>query len=183
MRFMVTFRSAPVRPVGGLGLLMVLRTISSAAPLAQRLRCATSTGPPHAGTHGRQTKRARSTFLSNLPTLVVRGMASITSMRSGTCHRANPARSRWRRTFVHGDLGTGLEHDAGQRALLPLGVGHGDHRRLGHRGHLHDGRLHVHRGDPLAAGLDEVLGAVGDDEVPARASGSPRRRCGTSRRR
>src|SRR5262249_35617865 len=42
-------------------------------------------------------KRARSTFLSNLPTAVF-GTSSMTPRRSGSCQRATPAPPRWSRT-------------------------------------------------------------------------------------
>src|SRR5215208_5389167 len=58
-----------------------------------------------------------------------------------------------------------LEHDDGERALLPLLVRHRDYRRLGDGGVAHDRVLERHRGDPLAAGLDDVLRAVLDLDV------------------
>ena len=42
--------------------------------------------------------------------------------------------------------------------------------------------LQLDRGDPLAAGLDHVLGPVRDGHVPPCVERSPRRRCGASRR-
>src|SRR6185436_13991013 len=51
------------------------------------------------------------------------------------------------------------------RALVPLGVVHADHRRLGDRRVRDRDVLEVDRADPLAAGLDHVLGAIGDLDV------------------
>ena len=56
----------------------------------------------------------------------------------------------------------GFEHDAGQWPFAPLGVGDGDHGRFGHVGVGHQGVFQIDRTDPLAAGLDQVFGAVGD---------------------
>src|SRR5947209_10431828 len=53
------------------------------------------------------------------------------------------------------------QDDHRQWPLSPLLVWHRDHRRLGDRRMSHQEILHVHRGDPLAARLDEVLGAIG----------------------
>src|SRR3989454_10506734 len=59
----------------------------------------------------------------------------------------------------------GLRHDARQRPLAPYWVRHGDDVRLEDLGVRHDHVLEVHARDPLAAGLDQVLGAVGDLHV------------------
>ena len=82
---------------------------------------------------GRQSNWARSTFLSNLPTLVL-GISSTSSMRSGTCQRREPEALEVHPELIEGDRLVRAGHDAGERALEPAGVGHGDHRRLGHRG-------------------------------------------------
>ena len=58
-----------------------------------------------------------------------------------------------------------LEHDAGQRALVPLLVGHADHGGLGTVGCAISAFSSSTERDPLAAGLDQVLGAVGDLDV------------------
>src|SRR5438034_98610 len=59
----------------------------------------------------------------------------------------------------------GLRHDARQRPLDPLRVRHGDDGRLEDLRVRHDHVLEVDARDPLAAGLDQVLRAVGDLHV------------------
>src|SRR3972149_3838368 len=65
-------------------------------------------------------------------------------------------------------LPLGPGDDAGERALHPLGVGDGDDGGLQDLRVGHEHALHIDRRDPLAAGLDQVLGAVGDLVVPLR---------------
>src|SRR5947209_10327295 len=55
-----------------------------------------------------------------------------------------------------------LQHHAGEGTFVPGGVGHADHRRLGDVGMPHEMVFKLHRRDPLAAGLDDVLRAIGD---------------------
>ena len=88
------------------------------------------------------------------------------STSSGSCHLATRG-ARKSRIVLLGQLGAGLEHDAGQRALRPLRVGHADDRRLADLRVGHQLVLQLDRRDPLAAGLDQVLGAV--DEADAAA--------------
>src|SRR6267142_5829398 len=66
------------------------------------------------------------------------------------------------------DHAPGLRDDAGEGALDPLGVRHGDHRRLQHLRVAHDQVLDVHARHPLAPGLDQILGPVGDLDVAFR---------------
>src|SRR5882724_10406954 len=66
------------------------------------------------------------------------------------------------------DDAPGLRDDAGEGALDPLGVRHGDHRRLQHLRVAHDQVLDVHARHPLAPGLDQILGPVGDLDVAFR---------------
>ena len=63
------------------------------------------------------------------------------------------------------------QHDDGERPLDPFRMRHGDHRRFLHGGVAHEGVLHRDRADPLAARLDQVLGAVGQVQVPLRVDG------------
>src|SRR6185503_13234650 len=63
------------------------------------------------------------------------------------------------------DLLPQLLHRHHDRALVPLRVAHADHRGLGDRGVRHRDVLEVDRADPLAAGLDHVLRAIGDLDV------------------
>ena len=79
-------------------------------------------------------------------------------------------------------LAPSLEHDAGQRPLGPALVGLRDHRRLEHVRVRHQRVLELDRGDPLAAGLDQVLGAVGDPHEALRSRSRRCRRCAASRR-
>src|SRR6266511_2460480 len=53
-------------------------------------------------------------------------------------------------------------HDTRQRSLVPSRIGDADHRRLDNLGMRHELVLELDRRDPLAARLDDVLGAVGD---------------------
>ena len=115
----------------------------------------------------RYLNRSRSFTFQNLP-VEVRGIASRNSKRSGSCHLANFA----------GEVRAQL---LGRRAALPglsttqasgrsphFASGDRDHRGLLHRRVRHQQVLHVDRADPLAARLDQVLGAVGDAHVAVR---------------
>jgi hypothetical protein len=68
-------------------------------------------------------------------------------------------------------LRAGLPHDDQQRALVPLGVLHADHGGLGDLGVRHGVALDVDGADPFAAGLDHVLGPVGDLHVAVGVDG------------
>src|SRR4051812_29955766 len=63
------------------------------------------------------------------------------------------------------EVGARLGHHAGQRPLAPALVGDADDRRLLDLGVGHDLVLELHRGDPLAAGLHDVLRAVHELDV------------------
>ena len=52
--------------------------------------------------------------------------------------------------------------------LVPFRVGLGHHRGLGDVGQGDDVVFQVNRGDPLAAGFDQVLGTVGDQQILVR---------------
>ena len=58
-------------------------------------------------------------------------------------------------------------NDAGLDAFAPGGVGHADHRAVGHAGMLHQRVLDLGRIDVLATRDDHVLDAVVDVEVAA----------------
>ena len=90
---------------------------------------------------------------------------------SGSCHLANDS-PRCSRSSLGRRRGALAEDDGGQRALLPLLVGDADDRRLDDVGVAHQGVLEVDRGDPLAAGLDDVLGPVGERDVAQRVEGA-----------
>ena len=60
---------------------------------------------------------------------------------------------------------TGMQHDDRQRTFLPTLVRHADHRGLQHRGMPDQVVLQFHRGNPFPAGLDDVLGTVGQRDV------------------
>src|SRR5206468_2981198 len=76
-----------------------------------------------------------------------------------------------RTELVRGRRAPGLEHHAREGTLLPAGVRDRDDRGLRDRGVAHERVLERDRADPLAAGLDEVLGAVLDLDVAARVDG------------
>ena len=124
--------------------------------------------------------RARSTFLSNLPTEVL-GISSTNAHRSGSHHRATRP---WRKSSSSSAVGLAPAAGTTQTSgpLLPAVVGHADHRRLEHVGVGHDLALELDRGDPLAAGLDDVLGAVGDLHEAAARRCSRRRPSAATRR-
>ena len=94
----------------------------------------------------------------------VLGTSSMNSTSSGSCHLATlpPRKSR---ISCSRQLGALLEHDARQRPLAPLVVGDADDGGLLDLRVGHQLVLQLDRRDPLAARLDEVLGAV--DEAHA----------------
>src|SRR5207253_10847724 len=65
----------------------------------------------------------------------------------------------------------GLEHHAREGPLLPAGMRGRDDRSLRDRRVTHERVLERDRADPLAPGLDEVLGAILDLDVAARVDG------------
>src|SRR5690606_11908597 len=67
--------------------------------------------------------------------------------------------------FGGGGGGAVGQDDGAQGALVPLLVGDADDGGLGDGGVAHDGVLQVDRGEPLAAGFDDVLGAVHQGQV------------------
>src|SRR4051812_33939777 len=64
-----------------------------------------------------------------------------------------------------GDVLAGLLNGHDDRPLVPLRVLDADHRRFGDRRVRDRDVLEVDRADPLAAGLDHVLRAVGDLDI------------------
>ena len=64
-----------------------------------------------------------------------------------------------------------LQHDDQQRPLVPFRMLDADHRRFRHLGMADGEVLQLDRGDPFAARLDHVLGAVGDLHVAVRVDG------------
>lgn len=58
-----------------------------------------------------------------------------------------------------------LEHHAGERSFAPFLVWDRDYRGFLHSRVGHQFVFHVHRADPFATGLDQVLGTVGDANV------------------
>src|SRR4051812_34525019 len=67
---------------------------------------------------------------------------------------------------------SGLLHRDNDRPLVPLRMLDADHRRLGDRRMRNRDVLEVDRANPLAAGLDHVLRAVGDLDVAVRIAGA-----------
>ena len=84
--------------------------------------------------------------------------------RSGSHHFDYPG-SQERQQLVGRGHRALLDHHGDQGPLAPPLVGHGDHGGLDDAGMGHDLVLELHRGDPLTAGLDHVLGAVADLHV------------------
>jgi hypothetical protein len=102
--------------------------------------------------------------LSYLPTEVF-GTSSMNVHRSGTHHLATRSR-RYSDNACGSELCPFADHDARERPLVPLLVGDADDRGLDDVGVADDRVLEVDRGDPLATGLDDVLGAVDDLHEP-----------------
>ena len=88
------------------------------------------------------------------------------SNRSGSCHLAK-SWLRWSRSSSAVTSLAVVHDDRRQRPLAPPLVRDGDHRRLGDARVGHQQVLEVDRGDPLAAGLDQVLGPVADADAAA----------------
>ena len=105
-------------------------------------------------------KRARSAFLSNLPTLVL-GTASMNTMSSGSAHLRHVGPQVVEELLLGGGPAGPQDH-AGERPLGPLRMRDRDHAGLLHRGMGHEPVLEVDARDPLSPALDEVLAAVGD---------------------
>src|SRR5256886_5478353 len=76
-----------------------------------------------------------------------------------------------RAELVRGRRLPGLEQDDREGTLLPARVRDGDDRGFGNRWVTHERVFERDRADPLAPGLDEVLGAILDLDVPARVDG------------
>src|SRR5438309_4273833 len=76
-----------------------------------------------------------------------------------------------RAELVRGRRLPGLEQDDRQGTLLPARMRDRDDRGFGDRGVSHERVLERDRADPFAPGLDEVLGAILDLDVPARVDG------------
>ena len=91
--------------------------------------------------------------------------------RSGTCQRAT-CRPRKAAESSIGQRRRPLDHDAGERALVPPRVGDADDRRLDDLRVRHEVALELDRRDPLAARLDDVLGPVGDLDVAPLVEGA-----------
>ena len=91
---------------------------------------------------------------------------------SGSHHLATlPARKSRISSLVMSPRYCSSGDDAGQRALLPFGMEDGDHGRFHHLGMRHDGVFQIDAGDPFAAALHQVLGAIHDLDVAFRIDG------------
>ena len=101
--------------------------------------------------------------MRNFPTAVF-GISSTNSKRSGSHHFAKLGARCSRSSSAVADCAL-AQHAHRERPLRPLLVGDRDHRRLGDRRVPHQRVLERDGRDPLAAGLDEVLGAVLDLDV------------------
>ena len=102
--------------------------------------------------------------------------------RSGSCHCGDSVGRKLRRSS-NDTCWPSPTTTVGQRALAPPLVGHADDRGLAHGRVGHQLVLQLDRGDPLAAGLDDVLGAVGQGQEAVGADARRRRRSAASRRR
>ena len=112
--------------------------------------------------------------------MAVCGISSTNRMSSGSCHLAK--RCCQQRGDAAGVGRAALAHHHDQhRALAPFRMRHADGGGLGDVGVGDGGVLELDRADPFAAGLDHVLGAVGDAHVAVARPSSPCRRCRTSR--
>ena len=109
------------------------------------------------------------------------GTSSMNTTSSGSHHLATRGVEEVEHLCLR-QLLSRLHHDARERALDPLLVGHADDRGLGHLRVGHDLVLQLDRADPLAAGLHQILGAVDEADVALGADRRPRRRCAASRR-
>ena len=124
---------------------------------------------------------ARSTFLSNLPTEVF-GTASMNAHWSGSHHLATRgSRNATSSAGVGGSARrVATTQTSGRSAQRSSGIATtAASKTAGVRHHL---VLELDRADPLAAGLDHVLGPVRDREEPERVERARRRRCAASRR-
>src|SRR5437764_4309264 len=65
-----------------------------------------------------------------------------------------------REEVVHRALASVTAHDEGERPLVPLGVRQPNDHRLEYRWVGHERVLEGDGADPLAAGLDDILGAI-----------------------
>ena len=115
---------------------------------------------------GYSANRVRRSFFENLPTLVL-GTSSMNSTCSGSHHLATSG-LRWSRMSSSVAVSPSLRTTQASGRSSHFGSGMPIDRGLLHRRVAHDRVLQVDRADPLAAGLDQVLGAVGD---PDRAVG------------
>ena len=111
-------------------------------------------------------KRARRSFLSNLPTEVL-GTSSMNSKRSGI-HHLGTRSARCARSPSASTSAAGAADDAGAWPLPPALVGNRDHGGLDDVGVGNERVLELDRRDPFTARLDEVLRAV--DEPDERAA-------------
>ena len=109
---------------------------------------------------GYSAKRLRRSFLENLPTLVFG-----TSSMNSTCV-GQPPLGHQRLEVVEDSssvaVSPGLSTTQASGRSSHCGCGDADDGGLLDRRVAHDRVLQVDRADPLAAGLDQVLGAVGD---------------------
>ena len=158
-----TLVTADERLLRRLGRRARVKVDGSPQPLSYPRSTATTVSPPSAW-------RARSTFLSNLPTLVF-GTSLMNAKRSGSHQRATRvarnACSSAGGVVLPGRSTTQASGRSSQRAS-----GIADDGGLDDVGMRHDLVLELDRRDPLAARLDDVLGAVGDLDEALRVDGA-----------
>ena len=111
------------------------------------------------------TKRSRNAVFLNLP-VAVRGIASMNSIRSGSCHLANsPPRCSRSSSGLACMPSRSTTAASGRSPHFSSGTR--DHRSLRDGAMSHQLVLEVDRGDPFATGFDEVLGPVADAHAAA----------------
>ena len=120
-------------------------------------------GAPQALTARWPWKRWRSSVFRSLPVAVC-GRRSTNTTSSGIRHFASLVRQEIEDRLL-GRRRSLARMDDQQRPLLPVRMLDGDHRGLEHVGVRHGEVLDLDRGNPFAAGLDDVLQPVGELHV------------------
>ena len=102
---------------------------------------------------------------ARLQHLAGRGVgSSSTNTTSSGIHHLAILSGEERQQFLFGDLRALLAMDQQQGTFLPARMPCGDHRGLQDAGMADREVLDLDRADPLTAGLDHVLGAIGDGD-------------------
>src|SRR5580698_2706118 len=70
---------------------------------------------------------------------------------------------------THRGIRLAVAHDKRERTLAPTSVLNPDDGTLANTGAMHDDVFELKRGDPFAAGLDDVLQAIRDPQIAVRS--------------